>query len=506
MLACFAVSLAPGAALAQCGPEGGVPCNPYDGLGLDCCRDVEYVASMDPNDKVGPLGFGPQRWVVGQPLMPYTIYFENIAAATAAAQEVRITDVLDPATLDLTTFAFLEASFGDTSVAAQPGTKTFALDVDRRPAENVIVRIEAALNVATGLLTCRFRSLDPLTLDPLDDPDGGFLPPNQVSPQGEGHITFVVRAKAGLATGTRIGNVAHIVFDVNDPIDTPEWFNHVDAEAPLSQVDPLPAVTMAANFIVSWGGTDAGSGIRDYTVFVSDDGGPWQPWRIGATAPADTFVGQHLHTYRFYSVARDSAGNVEAAASSEDALTLVDLTTAALPSLVDARSDGRHVRVLWHSAEAIGAAWVERRTVDTPWSEIGTPESMGRDLYEFRDSTVVSGKRYGYRLMVPRDGAAVAFGEVWIEVASVPVELSLAFANPAHAPLLMEFALPNASPAVLEMFDTSGRRMLARRLEGLGSGRHRYALGDGAWFPSGSYIVRLTQDGRAVTRKLMVIR
>ena len=62
-------------------------------------RDKETVApaaSHDPNDKIGPGGFGLQAFVALDRALPYRIDFENDAAATAPAQRVDITDQLDP--------------------------------------------------------------------------------------------------------------------------------------------------------------------------------------------------------------------------------------------------------------------------------------------------------------------------------------------------------------------------------------------------------------------------
>lgn len=509
LLGCIAsgiATFAPPPARAQCGPDGAPPCMPPEFGLTDCCREIEYVNSYDPNDKVGLPGYGAQRSIAAGAFLPYVIYFENLPAATAPAQEVRVTDNLDPARFDLATFTFTGFGFGDTSLVVPPGSSSHVVNVDLRPGQNLIVRFEGALDPQTGGLTCRFRSIDPATGDPLDDPDGGFLPPNQNPPAGEGHVSFVVRAKPALPTGTRIANTAHIVFDVNPPIDTPEWFNTVDADLPVSEVDALPPIAPRRDFGVSWSGGDVGSGLRDYTVFVSDDGAPYAPWRVATTAQTDTFPGEHGHTYRFYTVCRDSAGNVEPAPGQPDATVYLDTTTAALPSLVDARSDGRHVRLLWFAAETPAGLAVERRTKATEWAVVGAPVGVGRSYLEFRDSTVVAGERYGYRLSIPGGGGAASFGEVWVHVYAT---LEFAFApiqpNPARNPIVVDYAVPGAGNAFLEMFDARGRRVLARRLSDLGPGSHRYSLAEAGPLAAGGYMIRLSHGGRALTRKVVVM-
>lgn len=259
-------------------------------------KDVLSVGAFDPNDKVGAGGAGAQRFISGEEPLRYAVFFENIETATAPAQEVVITDQLDPTTMDLSTFS------------------------DLRPAQNLIVRIVVQLDLNTGLLTYRFTSLDPATGQLPDDPLAGFLPPNVNPPEGDGSVVFTVMPKQGLPTGTVIRNQARIIFDVNPPIDTPEWFNTIDNSKPTSQIAALPAIS-PTSFTLQWSGNDAGSGVRDFTVFVSDDGGPFEPLLINTTQTSTTFQGQFGHTYGFIVVARDNTFNIEETPSLPDAVT-----------------------------------------------------------------------------------------------------------------------------------------------------------------------------------------
>jgi hypothetical protein len=191
--------------------------------------------------------------------------------------------------------------------------------VDLRPANDLIVAIEARLDKSTGLLTWRFTSLDPLTGQFTEDPRAGFLPPNINPPEGDGSVLFTVQPKV---TDRPICNQASIVFDVNDPILTGEWCNTVDATAPTSQVSAL-APRQSDGFTVAWAGTDSGSGIADYTIFVSEDGGPFMPLVSDTTETSTTFPGELGRTYAFYSVARDLVGNEEATPPVPDATTRI---------------------------------------------------------------------------------------------------------------------------------------------------------------------------------------
>jgi hypothetical protein len=138
--------------------------------------------------------------------------------------------------------------------------------------------------------------------------------------------------KQGLPTGTEIRNQAEIVFDVNAPIVTPEWLNTLDNTTPTSQVSSLAATQSSPTFTVQWSGTDVGSGVKDYTIFVSEDGEPFTVWLSNVPDTAGTFSGQDGKAYAFYSVARDQTNNIEDVPPTPDTSTLVavagkDLTT-----------------------------------------------------------------------------------------------------------------------------------------------------------------------------------
>ncbi|MGB9180873.1 MAG: LamG-like jellyroll fold domain-containing protein [Pyrinomonadaceae bacterium] len=285
--------------------------------------DIGTILSIDPNDKVGAQGIGPSRYLSGEEPLRYAIYFENKAEATAPAQDVVITDQLDAAKLDFDTFSLGPIAFGkDRQIIPPAGLSEYATDVDLRPAQNLLVRVDARLDKTTGLLTWRFTSLDPATLNPTEDPTAGFLPPNRNAPEGEGQVLFTVRPKNDLANGTEIRNKARIVFDINAPIDTPEWLNTIDSSKPASQTLPLAAQQNSSSFEVKWSGTDTGSGVKSYTIFVSENGGPFTQWLVNTSATSSIFAGQPGRSYAFYSVAQDATGNVEDDAATADATTV----------------------------------------------------------------------------------------------------------------------------------------------------------------------------------------
>jgi hypothetical protein len=96
--------------------------------------------------------------------------------------------------------------------------------------------------------------------------------------------------------------------------------NTVDDTAPSSQIDGIDAASCGATGLtLHWSGTDAGAGIADYSVYVSTDGGPYVAVVENTTELAAPFTAEVGKTYRFYSIARDAVGHVEAPPSQPDA-------------------------------------------------------------------------------------------------------------------------------------------------------------------------------------------
>ena len=223
---------------------------------------------------IGPSGYGPSNFVSGaaQARFPYQIDFENSPTATAPAQQVVITDTLDP-NLDLSTFQLTEIAFGDTVLAIPPGSQNYQTTVPMTyNGVTFDVVVNASLDYATRLLTVTFRSIDPTTQLP---PNilAGFLPPEDGTGRGQGYVSYVVAPKAGLPTGTKITNVANIMFDSNQPIATDQVSETdpsqgistakqalvtIDNSTPISSVTALPATETSANFNLSWSGSDGG--------------------------------------------------------------------------------------------------------------------------------------------------------------------------------------------------------------------------------------------------------
>ena len=160
---------------------------------------INAVSSFDPNEMIGPAGFGDLHWVQKNNTMPYTILFENKSTATAPAHVVTVTDTLDIKKFDFKEFGFGSFGFGDT-ILAPNGKKLrqFSMDVDMKPKMNLIARVSGKLDTISGAIKWEFMSLNPTTMDIEEDPFVGFLPPNNTNRVGEGFVSFSVGLKKGI--------------------------------------------------------------------------------------------------------------------------------------------------------------------------------------------------------------------------------------------------------------------------------------------------------------------
>jgi hypothetical protein len=224
--------------------------------------------SFDPNDKLTSTGL--QGYIEGTETLRYRVRFENEADASAAAEVVTIRDELDE-NLDLKTLRVVGSS--------HDAVLSFAVDEATRTAQFVF--------------------------------DGIDLPPNAEPPEGEGWVEFEVRPAANLQDGATIRNRAQIVFDLNDPIETPVVEHTVDRQAPTTDLESLPETSSGSNVELAWQAEDTGVGVWDYTVYVASGDDEFEPWLERTSETSATYTGQPSRRYRFLVVGRDRLGNQE---------------------------------------------------------------------------------------------------------------------------------------------------------------------------------------------------
>lgn len=234
-----------------------------------CINSV--VKSWDPNEMLGPVGYGDDNYIGKTQTMNYRIMFENKAEATAPAYRIRISDVLDENVFDLSTVRFNGTSHDNAGF----GWK---------------------MNREGNKLTW--------------DIEGIELPPNMNAPEGEGYVDFSVDLKPGLANNTRIKNKATIIFDYNEPIETNDYVNTLDLNAPEAINDE--AILKDGKVVIKCIGSDAESGISHYNYYASYKYGEYQ--YIGYSDEEFEYTipeGTDASDFTFVAMAVDNVGNTQ---------------------------------------------------------------------------------------------------------------------------------------------------------------------------------------------------
>lgn len=239
------------------------------GAGGSCeSQPFPSARPVDPNEKLVIA----ERYIQPDQRLVYPIHFENIG--DVEARDVFVTDVLDDPGFDLSTLEILS-----------PG---------------------GSFDPATQTLKWSLLNRDLL-------------------PGETDNVMLSIRPRADLPSGTAIRNTAEIQFEIFDPLVTPEVVNIIDSTPPSCAVDSLPAKTLVVSFPVSWTGSDAVGEIESYTVFSSQDGGAYTPFVNESGQTTAMFHGSAGKSYRFFCVAKDTAGNVEQQDLTSEAQTMIDV-------------------------------------------------------------------------------------------------------------------------------------------------------------------------------------
>ncbi len=344
-------------------PPGNDPLPPSSPAGLVISSAaVVQIIPHDPNSIVGPKGSGTNGSVPTDQPLPYTVDFTNLGSAPA--QEVVITEQLDP-NLDWNTFDLGDFSFGGQTYSVPANTASYSTTIDLPDQPGYAVEVTANIDERTGVVTWTFLTIEITTGEIPLDPTIGVLPPESNGELdqgtstgngqglGAGSVSYTIEAPSTAPTGTVIDAQAVVTFDTQPPLDTPAISNTVDPGTGLtSSVAVLPAFVKSSPFNVSWAGSDAsnGSAISNYTIYVSDNGGPYAAWLKNTTLTSAPFVAQDGHSYRFYSMATDNVGNVQPAPTTAQASTGVDLTPPATAGFGFPAAGGSYNAIGWAGA------------------------------------------------------------------------------------------------------------------------------------------------------------
>lgn len=171
----------------------------------------------------------------------------------------------------------------------------------------------------------------------------------------------------------------------------------IDTVAPSSSVQALPEYSTATKFNVAWTGTDDRAGLANYTIFISDNGGNYQPWQERTVKTASDFEGKEGRHYRFYSLAADRAGNLENAPAEADTFTTVD-TVAPVSSMAPLApyQTGAAFDVSWSGKDAVSG--VAGYTVLV--SDNGGDFSVWQDAVAERTARFTGADGHEYRFFV----------------------------------------------------------------------------------------------------------
>jgi hypothetical protein len=238
-------------------------------------------------------------------------------------------------------------------------------------------------------------------------------------------------------------------------------------------------------------------------------------WALGLVdTAADTTVDLRTSSYTF---ALEQGGSI---ASPSEARFRLRLTTDPLPVELTrfegtASADGVVLRWKTASEQNNAGFRVERRAAgadESNWTVVGRREGGGTTeqprTYQFADADLpYAADTLRYRLrQVDTDGGTSLTDPVTV-VRSGPEQLQLmgTMPNPARRQATVRYALPEGSDeATLRLYDVLGRRVRTVDTEGK-AGRYERTLNLGG-LSSGVYVLRLSTNGQATTRKLTVVR
>ena len=169
----------------------------------------------------------------------------------------------------------------------------------------------------------------------------------------------------------------------------------------------------------------------------------------------------------------------------------------------DVTPDG--VTLTWYAdAHAVPVASLERSVSGGEWQSIASGSPDGGGQLVFHDADVTMGVTYGYRLSWTTPTGERRSQAVNVTIPGLALALQGAWPNPAHAAqLAIRFTLTDGAPALLALYDVTGRRVLQREVGTLGAGAHVVDL-KGTHLAPGLYLAKLAQHGQARVARVVL--
>lgn len=496
------------------GPDCCLECVDSLLLCTDCDEGgtITIIQSFDPNDIIPPKSVGHEAWVRRDQVLNYMIRFENDPdSATAAAQVVKIYMPLF-ANADFGRFEISDFGFGPYYITVPPGQSSYHTRVDARDSTDLFVDFEAGIDSSNNRAYWTFTSIDPATGEPTTDPFAGFLPINDTMlHNGEGFVNFRVRPESDAMTYDLLDAVANIYFDFNDPIMTPMVLNTIDADTPVSQVDPMIIAVDEEHLQVNWNGTDVGSGLATYTIIAAEvDPQSGQmttfPWLENTDTTAGLFPAKLGYTYRFLSTARDSVGNTEPFQEFEFELVF---TEDLLPDPPLPDCQGTSFSVDGDPFISPDTYRAKNEIDVTGIIQEGDTVALiaGQKVNLLPGFQAVAGSTFSARIedcTLPVQPVAAAPPAEMQEMVSRSLELSIA-PNPFSRQTKITYQLAEASEVNLIIWNSIGQRVAypVRRLYHE-AGQYQYLL-DGGELSGGIYLVTLQAGEVALSKRVVFI-
>jgi FlaG/FlaF family flagellin (archaellin) len=177
-----------------------------------------------------------------------------------------------------------------------------------------------------------------------------------------------------------------------------------------------------------------------------------------------------------------------------------------------AQADGRAVALTWRTATETNNAGfaVEQQTEGGAWRELGFVEGAGTTTeaqrYRFRAANVSYGD-HAFRLrQIDLDGTEAFSGVREVTVGLAGPYAVAAYPNPVRSRATVGVAVREAQRVTVEVYDVLGRRVTVLHDGPLvAGGTERLAL-SAQGLASGVYLVRVTGETFAATRRLTVVR
>lgn len=274
---------------------------------------VNVYIPGDPNEITGYIAESGSHYMTSNiTTISYDIEFENDPKiANSSAHVIIVENQLDTTKFKLDSFIPKEIVISGNKVELD-GKQSFVKTIDLRPRIDALAELRCEYNVETGLTKWIFKSLDPITMEVTDDIMRGILPVNYDGSSGIGNITYSINLLREFPNSTEISNTASIIFDNNDPIVTPIWTNIIDDTKPVSAITGIEEVS-DSTILVNWEGSDEGSGIYRYQLYVqAGEDAEWKPMLKDTLKTSSKLLYKRDIDFGFCIIATDSAGNVEA--------------------------------------------------------------------------------------------------------------------------------------------------------------------------------------------------